>query len=240
MNRKSLFTTFCLLSSVFCLLTLFPGCNTSSTERVAAATSVVNQANSVSQSVNASIADINQVIAAAELLLTDPNITIESKAELQAALVTARTKLSGLAVQKQKVDNVLLQAQAILNAIDTNNVDSQAELSAYGNIATSVAPSLPASVSGYVYLAGLLIPVLGGLVTKLLIQIRKIKQQTAEINQSKTVLTEVVSSVDALLDSDIVVTNKKAAKQILQSNQTGKTQDVVDAIHDPKKNTGPN
>jgi len=230
---------------VLCILCGFwGGCDTSPKERIAAAKSVINQANSVSQSVSTSIDNLNQVVAATELLLSDPNITVESKAQLQTALTVAKAKLNALIEQKQKVDNVILQTKAILDAIDANNVDSQTELSAYGNVVTASAPSLPASISGYAYLAGLLIPILGGLVTKLVIQIQKIKQQTAEINQQKTILADAVVSVDVLLDpklnEGVIPEDKvKAAKAVLEYNQLGVTSDAVDAIHNPQKSTGP-
>jgi len=235
----------CLLFSAFCLLLLFSGCESTSAERVAAVQSVVNQANSVSQSVNASIADVNQTIAALELLNnSNITITVESKIQIQAALAAAKTKLNALVQQKQKADDVLSRAMAVLNTIDTNDVTLETELATYGQVVTAVAPSLPASISGYAYLAGILIPVLGGLVTKLLLQINKIKQQTVEINKSKTVLTEVVTSVDTLLDpkenNGVIPPDKIAdAKFVLATKQTGATSDVVHAIHDPMQNTGP-
>jgi len=236
---KKPFKLFLILCVLCALCGLFSGCDSTPAERVEAVKSVISQANTINQSVNASIGDVNQIIAALELMFNDPNIPAESKPQIQYALYTARAKLNALIPQKAKVDTVLLQAQTILNSVDTNNLTPEKELSAYGSMATSIAPSLPAPISGYIYLAGLLIPVMGGLIGKILLQIQKIKQQTADINQLKKTNTDIVISVDKLLASKEVVPDVAKAKFVLQDNQSRQTQAIVDAIHDPMQNTAP-
>lgn len=244
MHTKKILPLLLILALCLGLCSLFTGCDSTPGERVTAVKSVVDQATAVSQSVNSSIADVNQTIAALEMLLNDPNIPAESKPQIQYALYTARAKLNALIPQKAKVDAVLLQAQTILNSVDTNNLTPKKELSTYGAMTTLAAPQLPPPISGYIYLAGLLIPVVGGLIGKILLQIQKIKQQTADINQLKKANTEVVVSVDKLLNpaenNGIIPADKvKDAKVILMSNQSGVTSDLVDAIHDPMQNTAP-
>jgi hypothetical protein len=214
---------------IIALLLLVCGCDPSAKERIAAVKAVIDQAVSVSQSVDVSIADVNQTIASLELLANDPNVPADAGPQIQLALAAARSKINALIAHKQKVDAVLLNSKTILASIDPNTADPQAELNAYGDALKLTAPALPSSISGYVYLAGGLIPIFGGLAVKVLQQWQKIKEQ-------KKILADAVQSVDKLLDpksnEGIIPEDKvRAAKFILEHSQAGATSDAVDAIH---------
>lgn len=233
---------------LFCVLCLFcgsfSGCDSSPAERMTAVKLVIDQSTAISHSVDASITDVNQTIIALELLMNDPNLPIESKPQILLALSAAKTKVNTLILQKQKVDAVLLQAQTMLNSIDMNDLNADKELTAYGGMVTSAAPLLPPGIAGYIYLAGILIPIVGGLIGKIIMQIQKIKLQSQKINDLKKINTDVVTSVDVLLnpaENGGIISAEKvgAAKTLLEHNQLGVTSDAVNAIHDPMKNTGP-
>lgn len=219
---------------LFCVLCLFcgsfSGCDSSPAERVIAVKNLLNQAAAVNQSVDVGIIDVEKVIADSSALLADPNIPPDMKAEVEQVLNQASAKLIKLKTEKQKVIAALAQYQALLNQVDINNVTPEQEVQLYATGTGQAAQFLPLPYRGYVYLGIALLPLLG--------TILKIIQQNQQINKGKAVLTNIVTSVDALLTSPIV-TNSKEAKQILTNNQTGATADIVDAIHDPMQNTGP-
>jgi len=241
MYRKKLLLTMCILCVSLCNLS---GCGSTPAERVAAVKQVIDDATIRSQLIGDSIEDVNKTVVEMQLFLSDPNVPPESRPQLEVALAAAKSKLDTLIFYKEKIDTAILQAQATLATVDMNNLDTEKEAAIYGSLVTSAAPVLPGKISGWVYLAGLLIPVVGGLVGKIMLQVQKIKQQTSELDKSKVILTNAVMSVDTLLDpklNDGVIPEDKvkAAKFILEHNQLGVTSDAVDAIHDPMQNTAP-
>ena len=223
-----------LILCVFCILGSFlAGCDTTSADRVAAVKGLLNQAAATGQQLDTSIVDIQQVVTDSQLLLVDPNVPDNLKPAIQKVLETASAKLTALQQAKQKVTTALAQYQAVLAGVDINDIDLAKELQLYAVGAAEVGKVLPQPYGGYVYLGSALAALLAGLLGS----ISKNIKQSKQLDQSKAVLTEVVTSVDELLSSDKVDT--EAAKQILQGNQSGATQDAVDAIHDPMENTGP-
>jgi len=220
------------LSSIILFVCLLAGCGTSPSQRVAAMKQLVNQAATVNQLVDVSIGDIEKVMNDSQLLLQDPNVPEESKPALQKVLNEASVRLAKLKLEKQKVSAALVQYQTILNGIDVNNMDLAKEVQLYAVGAGQLGATLPSKYGGYIYLGSALATLLAGLIAS----IAKNQKQAVQISQGKTILTDVITSVDELLKST-VINDVKVAKQILSGNQKGSTQDVVDAIHDPMQNT---
>ena len=241
-NRNKSIVLVCLLSLILCLGVV--GCDPASTpaSRVASAKVVVDKANNLNAQVDASVAELQGVVQTSQLLLLDPNIPESSKPAIAQALQTASAKITTLQVQKAKITAALIQWQAILNqtAAEGNNVDLTSEIQTYVAMAQSSASFLPPPYNGYVYLGSSLAAVLAGLIASVI----KNSKQSGQINDAKAKLTDLVSSVDVLLDPTqnngvIPATQVAAAKIVLQQNQVGATQDLVDAIHDPMQNTAP-
>lgn len=210
------------------------GCDQTSAQRVESVKAIVNQAVSVSSTIDASIADIEKVIASCEAALADPNIPEDLKSKVQLALTTAQSKLEVLTVKKKQVSDILDSYGRILSSVDYNNLNWENELELYSRGAAAIAPLLPEKTRGYIYLATILIPLAGGLIASVI----KNLKQSGQISDDKAVLTDIVISVDKLLGSD-QVKDIEEAKFLLQDNQSGFTQDTVDAIHDPMQNTAP-
>jgi hypothetical protein len=209
---------------------------------VAEVKAVVDKANTLNAAVDSSIVDFQGVVQAGQLLLADPNVPESTKPAIMQALQTASAKITALQTQKAKITASLIQWQAILNgtAAEGNNVDLAGEIRTYAQMTTASATYLPPPYNGYVYLGSILITLLAGFIASLI----KNLNQNGVINDSKAKLTDLVISVDALLDPKInqgVIPPDKVetAKFILQDNQLGSTQDAVDAIHDPMQNTAP-
>ena len=210
------------------------GCDQTSGQRIDSIRAVISQASSINSAIDASFADVSAVIASCELVLNDPNIPEDMKTQVRLALLKAKAKLDSLIIQKKKVTDILASYQLALDAVDTNNLTPQQEIAIYGQGAIALAPLLPEKARGYVYLTTLLVPVIGGLVGSIIKNVR----QARKIDNDKAVLTDIVVSVDKLLKSD-QVKDIEEAKFILQDNQSGLTQDTVDAIKDPFINTAP-
>jgi hypothetical protein len=218
------------------------GCDQTSAQRIAQVKAVVDRANVLNQSVDAGIAELDGVVQASQALLLDPNVPENMRPALQQALATASAKLVDLRLQKAKINAALVQWQAILNqtAAEGNNVDLAREIQTYAAMTSSSSAYLPPPYNGYVYLGGTLTALLAGLIASIAKNIKK----NGEIDNGKAILTDLVISVGKLLDpktNDGVIPPEKIedAKFVLQDNQSGLTQDTVDAIKDPMQNTAP-
>jgi len=197
---------------------------------VAAVKAVLNQTSAVSQKMDAGIADVEQVIADSQLLLQDPNIPPDMKLEVEQVLNQASARLAKLKAEKQKVVDVLAQYQTILAQVDVNDLTPEQEMQLYAIGAGEASKFLPQPYSGYVFLGLALVPFIGSLLKNI--------NQWRQINDGKRKTTELVISVDKLLSSD-QVKDIEQAKIVLQENQSGVTQDLVDAVHSPMENTAP-
>jgi hypothetical protein len=239
MNRKQI-SVISVISGLIFLCGGIIGCDQSPAQRVAQVKAVVDKANALNQQVDVTIEQLDAVVQASMALLADPNIPDSARPAVQQALANASGKIAALKKEKAKITAALMQWQAIIGAVDLNTVNEQTEFAAYGSAITAIAPSLPASVGNYVALAGLLIPLLAGLIASVI----KNLNQVGQINEGKFVLTDLVTSVDKLLNpktnEGVIPADKiEDAKFILQDNQAGVTQDTVDAIKDPMQNTAP-
>jgi len=215
---------------VICVLILIcgicgTGCDQTSGERIAAVKNLVNQASGVNASIDASLADINTVIASCEFVLADPNIPDDLKPQVQAALIKAKAKLDYLKAQKQKAVDILAAYKPMLDSIDTNSADINTELAVYGKGGAALGVAVGGKAGGVIYLLSALIPLVGGLVASVIKNLR----QSGQLKDSKAVLEDVVSSVNQLLESD-QVKDIEEAKFLLQDSQAGATQDAVDAV----------
>ena len=235
MKRWLMVLMVCLCLS----MPLIPGCkNTTPAQRMAMVQATVTQATVLSQKLDASVVELKAVVQTCEMMLQDPNIPPEMKPQILTNLNLATAKLDNFLQQKSKVDVILAQSLAILNSADMNNATIGTEIQTYGQAIQVAAMSLPPPYNAYAYiLAAFGVPFAGFVLTWL-----KQRQTAVKLNESKTALTDVVTSVNALIDpANKVVTPDKVAeaKAVLQDNQTGATQDTVDAILDPMQNTGP-
>ncbi len=227
MYRKKLLLTVCILCVSLCSLS---GCDSTPAERVAAVKEMVSQAAAVSQAADVVIADLEKTIAETQAALQNPNIPPDIKLELENVLAGASAKLAGLKVEKQKATAIITRWQTFLEQVDPNNLTLDQELQLYATGAGDAAQFLPQPYRGYIYLGLVLVPLLGSVVKNI--------SQWKQVNASKKTVTEIIVSVDRLLGSN-QVQDAGGAKFILQDNQSGATQDVVDAIHNPMENTAP-
>jgi hypothetical protein len=228
----------CLLSAILCLGAT--GCNQTPAQRVTEVKAVVDRANALNLALDTSITEIEGVIQTSQAMLLDPNVPDSMKLPIQQTLTAAQTRLTQLRQQKTKIDISLAQWQAIINqtATEGNNVGLEQEIKTYAAMVNSTSSYLPPPYNGYVYLGSALAMVLAGLIANI-VKNTKLNQQ---INAGKAALTNLVTSVDAVLDPQngvIPVEKVGQAKIVLQQNQAGATQDVIDAIHDPMQNTAP-
>lgn len=227
MYRKKLLLTMCILCIGFCS---FSGCDSTPAERVAVIKEMVSQAAVVSQTVDVAIADLEKIIADSQAALQDPNIPSDMKPGIEKVLADAAAKLAKLKSEKQKATAIITRWQTFLEQIDPNNLTPDQELQLYATGAKDVAQFLPPPYRGYAYLGLALVPLLGSVLKNI--------NQRKQINDDKRKTTELVISVDALLESNIVGSNVKEAKMLLASKQPTVSA-LVDAIHNPMKNTAP-
>jgi len=227
MYHRKLLLTVCILCIGLCS---FSGCDTTPAERVDVVKQIVSQAAAISQTVDVAIGDLEKIIADTQAALQDPNIPPDMKPELEKVLASASVRLAKLKSEKQKATAIIARWQTFLEQVDPNSLTPEQELQLYATGTGEAAKFLPQPYRGYVYLGMLLVPLVGSVLKNI--------NQRNQINESKKKTTEIIISVDKLLESDHI-TNAKAAKSVLQDNQSGATQDAVDAIHDPMKNTAP-
>jgi hypothetical protein len=86
---------------IIALLLLVCGCDPSTKERVAAVKAVIDQAVAVSQSIDVSIADVNQTVISLEALAKDPNVPAETIPKIEIALAAAKTPVNYWKLRKQ-------------------------------------------------------------------------------------------------------------------------------------------
>ena len=223
-------------SSLICFFVLcvglcsFAGCDSTPAERITAVRNLLSQVSIVNQTVDAGIADFEKVIADSQAMLNDPNIPPDMRLEVEQVFAKATTRLAKLKAEKQKVSALIERYQSLIDSVDVNNLTSEQELQLYATGAGEAAQLLPPQYRGYVFLGLALVPLLGSILKNV--------NQWRQINDGKKRTTELVISVDELLGSAQIM-NANDAKIILQKNQSGATQELVDAIHDPMKNTAP-
>lgn len=239
MNPQNLLKSLlilCVLGGLF-----VSGCDDDSSQRITQVQSVINRANAVSQSVDVQIEQLEATIQSSQLLLSDPNIPEDMKPQIQKVLDIAQAKLIRLKTEKAKITASLVKWQAIIdNAADSNNMDLAGEIQTYAAMTSAASTYLPPPYSGYVYLGSTLAAALAGLIASVI----KNTKQGQQIDSSKTRLTDLVISVDKLLDPEenngiLPAGTVGAAKAVLRQNQDRATSALVDAIHNPMKNTGP-
>lgn len=227
MYRKKLLLTVCILCIGLCS---FSGCDSTPAERVAVVKQIVSRAAIASQTVDVAIEDLERIIADTQAALQDPNIPSDMKPELEKVLAGTSVRLAKLKSEKQKATAIITRWQTFLEQVDPNSLTPEQELQLYATGADEAARILPQPYRGYVYLGLLLVPLVGSVLKNI--------NQRKQINEDKKKTTEIIISVDKLLESDHI-DNIEAAKSVLQDNQSGATQDAVDAIHDPMENTAP-
>jgi len=220
-------TLLCLV--LVALVCMCPGCESTPAERVAAAKALINQAIAISQKMDAGVADIEKVIADCQLSLQDPNIPAETREDIGRVLELALARLAKLKAEKQKAVSLIEKWQSILDQVDPNDVTFEKELELYTTGAGQAAQYLPPQYRGYLILATALVTLFGSAY--------KNYSQAQQLKDDRKKTTELVISVDSLLESDLVK-DQGEAKKLLASKQPTVSA-IVDAIHDPMKNTGP-
>ena len=222
-----------LILCVLCTLCGFAltGCDKQgSAQRVTELKATLDKAQSLSTSVDEQIKQFEAVVASGQNMLLDPNIPDSMKPSIQQAFDVAVDKLATLKLYKTKIEMAVTQYQKVLDSAlaDANNIGLEQEIQTYGGLAMSTAPYLPPPYNGYVYLGGALATVLAGFFAA------KNKKLTTQVDESKKTITEIVISVDKLLSSP-AVPDAELAKSVLEKAQSGSTQNVVDAIHQPAR-----
>ncbi|MCK9243656.1 MAG: hypothetical protein WC877_03285 [Dehalococcoidales bacterium] len=233
MKPQKTFLKSILILCVLCALCGFAltGCEQTSAERIAEVKKVIDDANAASSSLDVSIAQIEPVIANLKLALGDPNIPEDIKPAAAKALEAALQRLNQLKAYKHQVDSAMADAKRILDtAAAGGDIGLTAELQTYGSLISAAGAYVPQPYGGYLYLGGMLVAALGGLIGSIVTASQKNKQ----LKKSEGVLREVVVSVDKLLTSP-AVTDTEAAKTILEKSQSSSTQNVVDAIRQPAR-----
>ncbi len=225
MKSKKFILCLMFMSSML----IYAGCDTTPAERVAAIKATLNQASAINQTIDSSIADVEKVVADSQTIIADPNIPPDMRLEVEQVLAKASTHLAKLKAEKQKASAFIERYQALLDQVDVNNLTVEQELQLYAEGAGEAGKLLPQPYRGYVILVAALVPLLGSIIKNI--------NQARQLKDGRKKITELVISVDSLLESDLVSDPKKA-KTLLASKQPTASA-AVDAIHGPMKNTGP-
>jgi len=210
--------------AAFFLIVPIGGCQLDSAERVALVEQQVVALQQRSAEVDTVIDGLERFLATIEGKLADPNLPSDTVARLADAATDAQTELARVRDIKCQVDAVLASwQQQLADAGPATGPGNELQLLGQG--VSTVATHLPTPWSGYAALAGGLITAVGGVVVGLR-RAEAEKENTATVKKD---LTNVIHSVDSLLDSP-QITDEAAAKALLADRQGTATATTVKAI----------
>lgn len=203
---------------------LVAGCGTTSDERIAVLKSGVKRATAMSKEADSYIAILDTQLNEADRILADPAIDAEMSAKIREVIAKVKADKDKAVARKATVDAAAetwtKQIEALL-ATGPANIGT--ELQVVGTGITTTAPIVPGPVSGYMYLAGTLLTLVGA-------GIGKVYQQKRD-SASVQALPEIVKGVNDILEQ--VTSSPEAqnqAKALLMLRQSAQTQALVSEI----------
>jgi len=208
---------------------ILAGCDTTSQARLEILNDLIENAQTLGGQFDAKMAALDASLLQAQTMLSDPAINPELAEDISGQIDKMREEAQRIAADKARIEGAVAAWQAGINAILANpETDITGELEAWGQGAAHAGSLLPPPYNGYLYLGGIILTTVGGILGGGTLQKRKGVQ-------TENALTETVRSVDALLSSieneagpDVSnLVSVKGAKKILKANQSNATRDVV-------------
>ena len=210
------------------VLLLISGCSGDSTERIAMLNQWMIKANDISREMETQAAKAELILENLQKLQSDPKLSSEQSAKIITAIQESAAKVQGYRAKKAEVDQALVVWQSELQALqDAGDVTIGQEIGAWGSGLTAVAPSLGPAAPWAALIGAVLSGIGTGVVGK-----KKMTKLKAEKMATDTTLTDVVTSVKSLLDSDMITDASKAA-DVLKDNQSKRTVATVRHMLDP-------
>lgn len=209
MHFKTL--VLCLVSCVFCLP--FSGCDMTSYQRVAMLENALLRAENVSNDLGVRLDEMEAVLVETQAALNDPNLPAEFREQLNSLLTQTVDGIKVVAAKRGEYAGLITRLREQIDQAKKEGMGLGDELTLYGEGLTETAKHLPPSVAGYVTLASILFGAIG----------------TVLARKRKAQLTNVVGSVDKLLESGAVA-DIEAGVKVLKDNQLPATRNAVRKI----------
>ena len=213
------------------------GCNTTSSDRVEMYKQAVSAALEQKATIDEAITTLEQKIAEIQVVLQDPALDNDLREEVTAALTKAQGVLTTLNENKDEIAVKLKAWQATLESIDAENATFWDEIQVWSTGLSTAGDTVPSPWGAYLKLIGLVLGGAGavgagikhgkaasaGLITVSQQQTIEAQEEASDL---KTVLKQVVSSVDTALAS-VDATTATGLKTVLKTGQDDLTRSVV-------------
>lgn len=208
---------------MLCVLLMAAGCN--QIEKIQEAIAEVQE---ISVKVDREIALANDTIAILRTEVAEnQTLTNEQKAEIEQEIATLITGLEPALEFKSEVFDQLAILQEALEKAKTQGIGGQIETG--GNYLQNLAATaLPPSLAPYVALIGMIGTALGGAWVKR--EKAKTDKEKTEHAETKTVLKDVVRSVDAVIERGTHALTADDTREILAGAQDTATREAVRKI----------
>jgi hypothetical protein len=199
--------------SAFFLIAPIGGCHLDSAQRVAVVEQQVEMLQERSAQIEAIADGAERLLETAQTKLADPNLSNELLTEWRDRATEAQAKLAQAREVKSQIDAVLAQWQQQL--ADAGQVTGPGdELQLLGHGVAAVGAHVPSPWNAYLSLIGGIITAAGGVV----VGWKKAEAEKAKAAGVQKDLTNVIHSVDSLLDSHLIA-DEDGAKALLADRQ---------------------
>jgi hypothetical protein len=192
------------------------GCDTTSSQRIAALNSAITTAQQISTSYDTQVEQINASMPGLESAISDANLPADMQLKASETLNLLKSKLALIAAEKLKVDTAIANYQTAIKNIDVNSPTLATELQIYGTGIQQIAP-VAGPYAGYVYLIGLGLTTIGGIGAAM-------KKSADEAKKQKQ-LDQVVTANQIFMDN-----NPTSADALKATQSQIQTQDTVAAV----------
>ena len=213
-----------LLVSCILLLFLMPGCNSTSSDRIAVLESAVGTVTLVVGELDNRIQNINSVVETTQLAFADPNLTSDQVGKMQTFLIETKVLLAKFMDDKELVVSELQKLQVRLAEVKASgDVDIGDELQLLAATLSSVGAAVPGKPGLGITIAGIVTSLIAGAATGL----KKGKSAGAAAERVHT--AEIVRGLDDAIKKDGVL-NKQEFIDAMNAAQSASTRAVVDKI----------
>lgn len=198
------------------------GCGSTPQDRIDAAKQAVPWLQQSSTMLDGQIALLQTAIADAKKLLTDPNLSPADTAKYRAVVEKAEKGVAGFVEKKRTVDNALAVVEKVIAAGPVADAQFADELRLISQALSAASVAVPGPLGLWMKIAAALIMLLASMLAA---------WKTKQAATKGTDLVNVIASVDAIMDANLV-TDKEAAKKLLANRQGIATAANVKAIKD--------
>lgn len=195
---------------VCALLIFFTGCGLTSEQRVEMLERAVVRAEEVSEELGIRLEEMETTLVETQTALSDPNLPAEFREQLDGILTQTVEGIKVISAKRGEYAGLISRLRKQIEDAKTGDMNFGDELKLYGEGLKTIGPKVPPPVGGFVTLAGIVIGTIGTVLAK---------RRGGE-------LTDVVKSVDVLLESS-AVHDTTAATKVLKDHQSPNTRTAV-------------